>query len=42
VEGQTIALEPRSADGHMERMPGLVDELIRLKPSPSLCSLPTP
>jgi putative ABC transport system substrate-binding protein len=31
VEGQTIALEPRSADGHMERMPGLVDELIRLK-----------
>jgi putative ABC transport system substrate-binding protein len=31
VEGQTIALEPRSADGHMERMPGLVDELTRLK-----------
>jgi putative ABC transport system substrate-binding protein len=31
VEGQTIAIEPRSADGHMERMPGLVDELIRLK-----------
>jgi putative ABC transport system substrate-binding protein len=31
VEGQTIALEPRSADGHMERMPRLVDELIRLK-----------
>jgi len=31
VEGQTIALEPRSADGRMERMPRLVDELIRIK-----------
>ena len=31
VEGQTIALEPRWAEGRYERLPGLVAELLRLK-----------
>jgi putative ABC transport system substrate-binding protein len=31
VEGQAIELDVRWAEGHMERIPGLVDQLIRLK-----------
>ena len=31
VEGRSIALEPRWAGGHHERLPGLVAELVRLK-----------
>ena len=31
VEGQNIALEPRYADGHYERLPALAAELIQLK-----------
>jgi putative ABC transport system substrate-binding protein len=31
VEGQTIALEPRWAEGRTERLPDLVAELVRLK-----------
>ena len=31
VEGQTIALEPRWADGRHERLPELAADLVRLK-----------
>ena len=31
VEGQNVALEIRSADGRLERLPGLAEELVRLK-----------
>jgi putative ABC transport system substrate-binding protein len=31
VEGQSIALEVRWAEGHFDRMPDLVDQLVRLK-----------
>jgi len=31
VEGRNVVLEPRWADGHHERMPALVAELVRLK-----------
>jgi putative ABC transport system substrate-binding protein len=31
VEGQNIKLEVRSANGHLERMPELVNQLVRLK-----------
>lgn len=31
TEGRTVALEPRWADGHHERLPELVRELVRLK-----------
>src|SRR5262245_59616980 len=31
VEGQTLALETRWADGHTDRLPGLAAELVRLK-----------
>ena len=31
VEGRGVALEPRWADGHHERLPGLAAELVRLK-----------
>jgi putative ABC transport system substrate-binding protein len=31
VEGQTFILEQRGADGKIERLPGLADELVRLK-----------
>src|SRR5262245_6552565 len=31
IDGQNIAFESRGADGHNERLPGLVAELVRLK-----------
>ncbi len=32
VEGQTVAIEFRSAEGHGDRLPGLASELVYLKP----------
>ena len=32
VEGQTVLIEYRFAEGHYERLPGLAAELVRLKP----------
>jgi hypothetical protein len=31
VEGQNLVIEPRGADGKIERLPGLATELVRLK-----------
>ena len=31
VEGQNIAIEFRSAEGNLDRLPGLAAELVRLK-----------
>jgi putative ABC transport system substrate-binding protein len=32
IDGKTVAIEYRSADGSDERLPGAMDELVRLKP----------
>src|SRR5512147_79388 len=31
IDGQNVSIELRFAEGHPERLPGLVDELVRLK-----------
>ena len=41
VEGQNIVIEYRYAEGRIDRLPGLAEELVRLKPDIIVAS-PTP